>query len=181
MNKTPIILALLLFPALAAAPALAQSSANFRLEQSVFNAAGHPSQGVTLSSASYEISLDSLGEGLASLNLSSGSYRLDSGWTPGYRPPGLVQGLRFISKDTMEWNPASGADTYNLYRNKLVYLDDYGPCFEQELTSTTATDLEPPTAQVAFYYLVTAENSLDEEGSKDSNSAGTTRGGDWCP
>lgn len=181
MRNLPIILTFLLLPALAATDALAQTSAHYRLEESVFNAGGHPAQGTTLASASYSISMDSVGEALIAMNLSSASYHLDTGWATAYTPPGLVEGLRFVSRDVMEWTPHPSAGSYNLYRNKLIYLSDYGPCHEQNLTSATATDLEPPTRNVGFYYLVTVENRLTEEGGKGVDSQGDPRGGNWCP
>jgi len=181
MQKTQLLLTILLLSVLAATPAVAQSSAHYRLEQGVFNAAGHPAQGVTLESASYRISLDSLAEDVVAVGLASASYQVDSGWAPAYRPPGLVEGLRFVSAETLEWEPVSGADSYNLYRSKLIYVTDYGLCFEDNVTSTTTSDPEPPPDGGCFFYLVTAENSLNEEGSKGSTSDGEQRLGLTCP
>jgi hypothetical protein len=92
-----------------------------------------------------------------------------------------VEGLLFTSRDVMEWAPHPSAGAYNLYRNKLSYLTDYGPCYQQAIAAPTATDPEPPTSRVGFYYLVTVENRLAEEGGKGTDSAGTARGGDTCP
>ena len=181
MRKTQRFMTILFLSALAAGPILAQSSTHYRLDPGAFNAGGHPAQGVTMESASYRISLDSLAEDVVSVNLASGSYQVDSGWAPAYRPPGLVEGLRFVSKDTLEWDPATGVRSYNLYRDKLRYLDDYGICREQNLTSTTAYDPESADPGVALFYLVTAENSLNEEGGKGSNSDGELRQGHSCP
>ena len=181
MKNLTIVLAALVLSVPAVTSVMAQSSASYRLEESVFNAGGHPAQGMTMGSASYRISMNSIGEGVVAVNLAGASYSVDSGFTPAYRPPGIIENLRFVSVDTMEWTPYPGASGYNLYRNKLIYLDQYGPCFQHGLTSPTATDPEPPTKNVGWYYLVTAENRLDEEGGKGSDSSGDPRSGAWCP
>jgi hypothetical protein len=165
----------------AATAAMAQSSASYRLEESVFNAGGHPSQGMTMSSASFRISMDSVGEGIVAMNLASASYGMDSGFGPAYRPPGIIEGLHFVATDTMLWDADPAAGSYNVYRDKLVYIDNYGTCFRQGLVSARAVDTEIPDKEVTFFYLVTAVNRLDEEGGKGSDSDGATREGNWCP
>ena len=89
MRKVPIWLAALVL----GGSVLAQSSASYNLEEHVFNSGGHPLGGTTLASASFKISLDSLGEAISATDLTSASYRLDACFSAAYPPPGEVNGL----------------------------------------------------------------------------------------
>ncbi|RMF71809.1 MAG: hypothetical protein D6738_13060, partial [Acidobacteria bacterium] len=60
---------LLVLAAAAAGPATAQQSASYRMDEHVLNQGGRPAGGVTASSASYRVSLDSLGEALVRAGL----------------------------------------------------------------------------------------------------------------
>ena len=55
-----------------AVASLAQSSANYRLSESVLNAGGDPAP--VLTSASYQVTLDAVGDSVSGANLSSASY-----------------------------------------------------------------------------------------------------------
>jgi hypothetical protein len=87
-------------------PALAQQSAHFRLEEHVLNAGGRPVQGSILSSVSFRVTLDSIGEAIAARGLTSASFHLGSGFPEGYPPPGEVSGLAFVDLQTLVWDPA---------------------------------------------------------------------------
>ncbi len=67
---------------------LAQQSASFKLEEHTFNAGGNPDQGAILTSASFRISLDAIGDAVAATGLTSASFQLDTGFLTGYPPPG---------------------------------------------------------------------------------------------
>lgn len=158
---------------LAVAPVLAQSSAGFKLEEHVLNAGGHPADGTVLMSAGFRIRLDSIGEEIVRSGLSSASFRIDAGFAGSYPAPGEVLGLRFDDRVTLVWNSERSVGIYNLYRDLLSSLSGlgYGDCQQQDLDTATATDPDTPPLADGFFYLVTAENRLREEGTKglDSN------------
>jgi hypothetical protein len=158
-------------------PAAGQSSADFHLDEHVFNAGGHPEAGVALTSTSYRVSLDSLGEGLVGQGLSSDSYGMEGSFGGAYLPPGEVENLRFADAVTLVWDAEPSVGAYNLYRDLLSALTGpgLGDCAQQDLPGETATEAElPPTAD-GYLYLVTAENRLGEEGTKGRDSFGSER------
>jgi hypothetical protein len=156
---------------------LGQESANFRLEESVLNAGGNPSEGAVLASASFRVTLDSIGEPLLGRALSSASFRVDGGFAPAYPPPREVVGLRFDSRDTLDWSPEPSVGVYNLYRDLLSALDGggYGDCSQRDLPEAEAIDGGAPPAGDGWFYLATAENRLGEEGTMGKDSAGAER------
>jgi hypothetical protein len=158
-------------------PALAQESASYNLGEHVLNAGGHPANGAFLSSASYRIRLDALGDAVAGTALSGASFHADAGFVSAYPPPGLVDDVRFIDHDTMVWHPEKSVGVYNLYRDLLSALHSlgYGSCEQHSLEEATATDAASPPASDGYFYLVTAENRLNEVGSKGSDSDGAPR------
>jgi hypothetical protein len=158
-------------------PALAQESASYRLTEHAINAGGDPSEGVVLTSASYKITLDAIGDGVVLSGMSSASYHADSGFVPAYVPPGEVHGLQFADAQTLAWNPEPSVGVYNLYRGLVHTLDGavYGSCEEPGIGTNTTTDADPVPAGDGHYYLVTAENRLREEGILGRDSAGSTR------
>jgi len=151
----------------------AQQSASFKLAEHAFNAGGHPAGGIVLSSASYRIRLDAIGDGTVGTALSSGSYRMDLGFIPAYRPAGEVKALRFASKTDLVWDPEPSIGIYNLYRNAA--------CLQQDIVNASSSDAAIPAAGQAYLYLVTAENRLHEEGTRGYQSGGTERTGVPCP
>jgi hypothetical protein len=153
----------------------AQTSASFRLEEYGFNAGGTPVQGVELTSASFSITLASLGDGLVAGDLSSGSFTVDTGFEAAYPPPGEVAAscgvgpcLTFSDSQTMSWPAERSAGVYNLYRDDVS--NGYGNCEQQNLAATTATDPAIPPTDSAFFYLATVANRLGEEGTKGFQS-----------
>ena len=163
--------------------ASAQQSASYRIREATFNAGGHPSnQGIPLS-ASWQITIDAIGDGTMSAELASGSFGLSGGLVAGWVPPGEVEGLDFISPTVLAWNPEGSAGTYNLYRGLLSEIAalGYGGCYAWRLTTTAATDGEIAPASNGYYYLVTVRNRIGEEGTKGFRSDGVERGGTICP
>jgi hypothetical protein len=73
--------------------------------------------------------------------------------------------------------------TYNLYRDLMSNLVGlgFGDCQQQDLPTSTTTDDDALAVGDGFFYLVTAENKLAEEGTKGSQSNGSEREGNACP
>lgn len=184
--RTALVAALAAWPLLlgaAARPALAQQSASFHISDHTLNAGGRPEGGVTASSASYRISLESVGDGPVRSGLGSASYHMDVSFASCYPPPGEVTGLKFTDRTSLAWDPERSVGAYNLYRDSLTALSGggYGVCFQPDLPDPAATDTDPVSVGSGFFYLVTAENRLAEEGTKGADSAGAERGGNACP
>ncbi len=160
--------------------ALAQTSTSFQLEEYTLNAGGTPSQGVELTSTSFSITLASIGDTMVATGLSGSSFEVDVGFDAAYPPPGEVAAtcgasgepcLVFTDSETLTWPAEPSAGVYNLYRDDMS--NGFGDCEEQDIAGTTATDTATPTT--AFFYLVTVENRLAEEGTKGFQSNTTER------
>lgn len=159
---------------LIALPAVAQESASYKLAEHTFNAGGNPSDGIVLASASYRITLDAIGDSVVGVRLGSSSFRIDGGFVGSFPPPGEVHYLRFIDKDWLSWDLASSAAGYNLYRNS--------ECLWPGVSTPPAPDADTPSPGLQYFYLVTAENLLSEEGTTGFDSAGYERANDNpCP
>jgi hypothetical protein len=165
------------FGLLIALPALAQQSTNFGLTESVFNAGGHPKDGIVLASTGFRLTLDAVGEGVARPALSSPSFRMDGGFPASFPPPGEVLGLGFSDPSTLFWAPERSVGRYNVYRDDLASLPDldFGICHQDGLQDETADEPDGPSSGETFFYLVTAENRLNEEGTKGTGSGGFVR------
>ena len=163
--------------------AFAQQSTNYKLEEHVLNAGGSPEAGAVLSSSGFRITLSSLGDGLLSLALSSSSFQLHGGFVGGHPPAGEVMNLLFSDQTTLDWDPEPSVGTYNLYRDLMSNLAamGYGNCQQQGLSATTTQYTDNVTLGDGFFYLVTAETSLQQEGPKGFQSAGGPRLGPTCP
>jgi hypothetical protein len=157
--------------------AMAQSSASYRLSEHVFNAGGHPAAGAIVGSASHRVSLDALGDSVSPGMLGSASNMLGGGFVTVYPPPSEVQQLRFSDKVTLFWNPELSTGSYNLYRGALTSLSGlgYGTCSGNTIPGATTTDPAPVASGQGFFYLVTAENLIAEEGIKGRASSGALR------
>jgi hypothetical protein len=161
----------------AVVPAAAQESASFRLREQVFNAGGHPVAGQGLESPSFRVGLDSVGESAIATALASASFKMDVGFAAFYLPPREVRNLRFVDHVGMVWAPEMSVGTYNLYRGivKQIPASGYGTCLEHDLDTTAGQDVDQPPVGVGWFYLVTASNRLEEEGTKGHGSGGSTR------
>lgn len=180
--ETTILLAILL--AVPAQLGFAQTSASYKLTEHAFNAGGHPQDGTVLSSSSYRVRLDAIGDGVLGNALSSASFRMDGGFVGCYPPPGEVEGLRFADLETLVWDPDKSVGHYNLYRDDLDALDGlgFGACLTYDIDGESTTDADTPPAGDGYFYLVTAENRLAEEGTKGVWGGGATRANDApCP
>jgi hypothetical protein len=170
---------------LLALPAMAQQSISYQLTDHTFNAGGRPEGGVVAASTSYQITLDAIGDAVSRRGLSSTSYRMDGGFVGCYPPPGEVLDLSFLDPITLTWHPEGSVGDYNLYRDLMSDLSGlgYGTCEQQEIgdNTTTVDDTDDLSPGEGYFYLVTAENRLDEEGTKGRNSGGTERQGAICP
>ena len=116
--------------------------------------------------------------------LASGNYHMDAGFVSGYPPPGEVRELLFQGASTLEWQPEGSSGQYNLYRDLLsnLFALGYGACEQYDIADETTTDPDPPPVDDGFFYLVTVENRLEEEGTKGADSAGSERPNpDPCP
>lgn len=166
-------------------PAAAQSSASFKLDEHTFNAGGDPAAGVVPASASFRITLDSVGDAVSAAGLGSPSFNMDGGPVPAYPPPGEVTGLRFpVGKQGLWWDAEKSAGTYNLYRALLTNLagGGFGKCEQQDITGETTLVAEVPPVNDGYFYLVTVRNRLAEEGTKGFMGDMTTeRTGNVCP
>jgi hypothetical protein len=165
-------------------PASAQQSASYRLTEHTLNAGGNPNGAASLVSASYHVKLDAIGAGVAQTGLASPSFRSDASFVACYPPPGEVGSLRFTATTDLAWSSEQSVGDYNLYRDALATLAarTYGTCLQYDVANETATDGVAPSPGQGFFYLVTAENRLEEEGTKGVDSAGAARGNpNACP
>ena len=159
-----------------ASPAAAQSGSLFRITESTFNNGGDPAAGMFASSSLFRITLDAVGDGLG--QPAAGSlFRIDSGFVSFYPPPGEVAGLVFTDDRTLVWLPDRSIGRYQVYRDPVTTLGagGTGACFATGLALETATDLATPPSGTAWFYLVTARNTLGEEGTKGYRSDGSER------
>jgi len=169
---------------LASGPALAQQSASYRLEEHVLNAGGHPQQfGPEPASASHRLTRGSIGEPFGMRRSLGASMMLDSGFVIAYPPAGEVRDLRFTNRTTLVWEAHPAAGRYNVYRDALASLATlgYGACDQHDLVAPTATETLSPFPGSGFFFLVTVENRLFEEGTKGFQSSGIERTGPVCP
>ena len=167
-----------------AAPAPAQQSASFKLEEYAFNAGGHPDGGAVATSASFTVSLDAIGEGLAAGGAASPSFLMSNGFPAAYPPPGEVGNLRFTGLTTLAWDADGSTGDYALYRGSLGPPIDpgYGSCVLPAHPGPVSTDTTLPGAGQTLFYLATARNRLGEEGTKGFASTGSERGNPGpCP
>lgn len=171
---------------LAALPALGQSSVSYTISDRTMNAGGHPADGAVISSGGpvgYRVTLDAIGDTVVVRGLQGGPYVMDASFAGCYPPPGEVSGMWFNDDDNMEWHAEKSAGVYNVYRDLVSSLSGlgYGQCFDPGVTATTDSDTGMPAAGEGWFYLITAENRLGEEGTKGWRSGGAERLGTVCP
>ncbi len=176
-NPIPLAIVLAVCAAGVSAP-VAQTSANYRLTESTLNGGGDPLQGAFPSSSHYRVRLDALGDSVVTpATLSSASFRMDGGFMRAYPPPGEVLGLRIAAdKRTLTWSPERSVGSYDIYRDLVSTLPgNFGSCLQARIASETWPDSATPPTRGGFFYLVTARNRLDEEGTKGNRSSGAER------
>lgn len=159
------------------ASALAQTSSHYILEEHTLNAGAHPAAGVVMTSAVFRVTLDAIGDGTTAPSVVGAQYRLTAGFVGTYPPPGEVRNLRMLPLAMLLWDPDGAAGDYNIYRALLNTLSGltFGACAQSEVPQASATDATVPGPGQGFFYLVTAENRLDEEGTKGFRSNGVMR------
>ena len=152
----------------------AQRSLSYQITESAINCGGDPQNGAVLSSPSFRITLDAIGDTVAGGPLASTSFSTDVGLPPSVRPPGEVLDVKFSNPTTLTWQPEPSVGTYRLYRGLLSDLPtSYGICLTPGgLAGEQATDGDTPSPGQCFIYLVTARNMINEEGTLGDNSAG---------
>lgn len=175
--RTRYWLGLALFVFLASIPdAAAQSSASYRLEETSLNSGGHPANGVVLSSASFRVTQDTVGESLAHVRLEGATFAMEGGFVSLNPPPLEVTNLRFDDETTFSWDPQPAAE-YEVYRGPLSSLPGtFGACFANAVPGESTSDATVPPEGGGYFYLVTARNGLLEESSKGYGSDGTQEG-----
>ena len=158
--------------------ARAQASASFRMDEHVVNMGGAPGDYVAGHSASFRITLASIGEGPGHDAFTSASFRSEGGFVAAYPPPTEVRNLVFAADETtLTWSPERSAGVYEVYRDLITNLSGlaYGSCLHSSVASATSSDPSLPPASNGFFYLVTAKNRLGTEGTKGFNSAAVER------
>jgi len=153
-------------------PAIAQSSANYKTSDHVFNNGGGPSAFPPPSSVGFQISLHSIGDPFGTVSASSVGFQLQGSFVVTYRPPGEVMGLDFLDRITLAWLPEPSVGDYNVYRSEIpeLVLGDTGLCLATQVTDRLIYDPFDPDPGHAWFYLVTASNRLDQEGTKGYRS-----------
>jgi len=174
MSRGLLVLLVLLA---ASAPAPAQQSSSFILTETTLNAGGHPAGGVVLASGGFRVTLDGIGEALPAATSHSTTFLLAGGFVGALPPPVEVSGLGFSGRQTLVWTAEPTASVYNVYRDDLATLGAgvYGRCWQSGLTQSWVWDIQTPPRNAVFFYLVTAENRLAEEGTKGYDSLGVER------
>jgi hypothetical protein len=158
--------------------AFAQESASFRLAEHVFNNGGRPEGGQQATSASFRVSLDAIGDSVTPGVLTGGNLQLGGGFVTVYPPPGEVELMGFLDATTLAWTSEPTTGTYNVYRGALIDVGDltYGSCEQSEVPTNVTTDADPLSEGEGFFYLITAENLIAEEGTKGYSGSGAERG-----
>ena len=91
-----------------------------------------------------------------------------------------------LAAATLVWGAVSCATEYHIYRGPLTGLPsgDYGSCLDSidpDRTDTTLLDTTIPALGRGFFYLITAENSLGQEGTLGYASSGERPNPSPCP
>lgn len=169
-------LGLILTFAAAVGAVQAQTSASYRLTETVVNAGGDPRDASFLSSTSHRIRLDAIGQGVIGTGLSSAGFHLNAGFVGEYPPPAEVMNVRWSTTTTLVWDTEKSVGQYEIYRDPISTLPGgFGSCYQPGLTDESWTESSSPPAGSGWFYLVTARNLLAEEGTKGSRSNGVER------
>jgi hypothetical protein len=94
--------------------------------------------------------------------------------------PAIAQ--QSANKIVLRWNPEKSVGVYNVYREPISSLPGAGTCLARGLQVTNYNEPTVPLSGTGYYYLITAENRLGEEGTKGFRSSGTERSNAFaCP
>ena len=157
---------------------IAQSSSGYKLQEHALDAGGRPVDAVVSTSASFKLTLDSIGDSVARRGVSAPSFHLDGGMAQAYPPPGEVENLEILADtQTLAWSFEPASTSYNVYTGALSALPGgYGGCAISNAGGPFWIDSTTPAPGAGFFYLVTGENRLGEEGTKGRDSGGALRG-----
>jgi uncharacterized protein (DUF1800 family) len=88
--------------------------------------------------------------------------------------PPEVTGLQIDLASNLTWDPAPGADDYNVYRGLISWLaaGNTAKCHGDEIAATSFTSPANPGAGEGYFYLVTAESNTAGEGTPGAGSTG---------
>ena len=152
-------------------PSWAQESTSFQVREHRFSGAGASADEADLASSSYLTRPLGAGGAGGLEVLESTSFTISAGSEDAYLPPGEISELAFLTPDSLLWNPEPSAGLYHLYRGQVSDLTAAGTgiCHEANLTSPSITETDMPGAGTAYFYLVTVENRLGQEGTKGSS------------
>jgi len=89
--------------------------------------------------------------------------------------PGEVTNAAFADTITLEWSVVGGSDYYNVYRGPLAGLSDGGRCHGYEIQATSFTTDDDPALGDGDFFVITAESSIDGEGTAGAGTAGAPR------
>ena len=164
--------------ALAAAPAWAQTSTGFKLQEASFNNTGAPTSAGALASPSFHASLTAMGDAAVRPGLVGASFKMAGGFVGAYAPPAEATGLRFTNQTMLQWNTDPPAQSYGVYRGLTTMLPGvFGTCLADGSaapTTPTISDTTVPPLGGAFFYFVTSHSPV-EEGTKGYRSNGVQR------
>lgn len=158
-------------------PAAAQSSSHYELREHTLNAGGRPAQAVVAGSASFRVTLDSIGGPVVARAIAGASFRMTAGFDAAYVPPGEVMGVEFLAdRQTLRWLNEARSTAYDVYASRLSTLPGaFGGCAQSRVPGNAWIDTVTPVPGDGRFYLVTGLNRLDEEGTKGVTSGGTER------
>lgn len=91
-------------------------------------------------------------------------------------PPEVASAV-FGDDTTLEWDSATGADFYNVYRGRLdqLTLGGLSRCHGFEVAGTSFSTPDAPASGSGYFYLITGESALDGEGTAGWSSSGHPR------
>ena len=100
--------------------------------------------------------------------------------------PPDVTGLTWTDGETLVWDEAAGATLYHVYRDDVATLayDDFGSCDDtlDPVMTESLTDARVPAAGQAWFYVITADDSLREGTMGDRTCAERSNfAGNTCP
>jgi hypothetical protein len=158
-------------------PVAAQSSPHYALREHTLNAGGRPAQAVVAGSASFKVSLDSIGGPVVGRALAGASFRMAAGFDSAYAPAGEVLGLDFLAdRQTLRWLYEAASTEYDVYAAPLSTLPGaFGACAQSRVAGSSWSDPVAPAPGDGRFYLVTGLNRIGEEGTKGWTSAGPER------
>src|SRR5262245_41313730 len=92
-------------------------------------------------------------------------------------PPGEVTGVLIGTSSQITWSPTAGSDDYNVYRGLIDWrrTGNGAECHGDEIAGTSFTSAADPPLGQGYFYLVTAESTLNGEGTAGTGSGNVPR------